>query len=149
MKFSKDQQVAIDIKGSNVLVSAGAGSGKTAVLTERVVSLLNDDLKINNILVLTFTKNAAKEMKDRIRLKLEDRNDSHNLLLLDNSYITTFDAFSLSILERYHDILNLSPGIGILSEEALAYITRENINKIFYKAEYKKIRDMFLTDNED
>ena len=149
MKFSKDQQVAIDIKGSNVLVSAGAGSGKTAVLTERVVSLLNDDLKINNILVLTFTKNAAKEMKDRIRLKLEDRNDSSNLLLLDNSYITTFDAFSLSILERYHDILNLSPGIGILSEEALSYITRENINKIFYKAEYKKIRDMFLTDNED
>ena len=149
MKFSKDQQVAIDIKGTNVLVSAGAGSGKTAVLTERVVSLLNDDLKINNILVLTFTKNAAKEMKDRIRLKLEDRNDSLNLLLLDNSYITTFDAFSLSILERYHDILNLSPGIGILSEEALSYITRENINKIFYKAEYKKIRDMFLTDNED
>lgn len=149
MKFSKDQQVAIDIKGSNVLVSAGAGSGKTAVLTERVVSLLNDDLKINNILVLTFTKNAAKEMKDRIRLKLEDRNDSSNLLLLDNSYITTFDAFSLSILERYHDILNLSPGIGVLSEESLAYITRENINKIFYKAEYKKIRDMFLTDNED
>ncbi len=149
MKFSKDQQVAIDIKGSNVLVSAGAGSGKTAVLTERVVSLLNDYLKINNILVLTFTKNAAKEMKDRIRLKLEDRNDSSNLLLLDNSYITTFDAFSLSILERYHDILNLSPGIGVLSEESLAYITRENINKIFYKAEYKKIRDMFLTDNED
>ena len=51
MKFSDDQQKAIDIRGSNVLVSAGAGSGKTAVLTERVVSLLNDDLKINNILV--------------------------------------------------------------------------------------------------
>ena len=149
MKFSDDQQKAIDIRGSNVLVSAGAGSGKTAVLTERVVSLLNDDLKINNILVLTFTKNAAKEMKDRIRLKLEAKNDFLNLVLLDNSYITTFDAFSLSILERYHDILNLSPGIGVLSEEALSYITRENIKKIFYKDKYKKIRDMFLTDNED
>ena len=143
MKFSKDQQVAIDIKGTNVLVSAGAGSGKTAVLTERVVSLLNDDLKINNILVLTFTKNAAKEMKDRIRLKLEDKNDSSNLLLLDNSYITTFDAFSLSILERYHDILNLSPGIGVLSEEALSYITRENIKKIFNKLDIKN-RSLYI-----
>jgi len=130
MKFSEDQQRAIEARGTNVLVSAGAGSGKTAVLTERVVNLLNDNLKINNILVLTFTNNAAKEMKDRIRLKLEDKNDHENLLLLDNSYITTFDAFSLSVLERYHDILDLSPGIGILSEEVLSYITRQNIKKI-------------------
>jgi len=149
MKFSEDQQRAIEARGTNVLVSAGAGSGKTAVLTERVVNLLNDNLKINNILVLTFTNNAAKEMKDRIRLKLEDKNDHENLLLLDNSYITTFDAFSLSVLERYHDVLDLSPGIGILSEEVLSYITRKNIKKIFYKPEYKLLRDKFLTDKED
>lgn len=149
MKFSEDQQRAIEARGTNVLISAGAGSGKTAVLTERVVNLLNDNLKINNILVLTFTNNAAKEMKDRIRLKLEDKGDIENLLLLDSSYITTFDAFSLSIVERYHDVLNLSPGIGILSEEVLAYITRQNIKKIFYKEEYKILRDNFLTDNED
>ena len=149
MKFSEDQQRAIEARGTNVLVSAGAGSGKTAVLTERVVNLLNDNLKINNILVLTFTNNAAKEMKDRIRLKLEDKNDHENLLLLDNSYITTFDAFSLSVLERYHDVLDLSPGIGILSEEVLSYITRQNIKKIFYKPEYKLLRDKFLTDKED
>ena len=121
MKFSEDQQRAIEARGTNVLVSAGAGSGKTAVLTERVVNLLNDNLKINNILVLTFTNNAAKEMKDRIRLKLEDKNDHENLLLLDNSYITTFDAFSLSVLERYHDVLDLKKIFNVLFKSSINF----------------------------
>ena len=68
--FTKDQQSAIDMDKSSIIVSAGAGSGKTAVLSERVIRKLNDGVDIDKLLILTFTKEAAKEMKGRIRSKI-------------------------------------------------------------------------------
>ena len=67
MGFTREQQLAIDLDNSNIIVSAGAGSGKTAVLTERVIRKLKQGVDIDHLLVLTFTNEAASEMKSRIR----------------------------------------------------------------------------------
>ena len=66
-KWTSEQQLAIDKEGTNIIVSAGAGSGKTAVLTARVIRKLNNGVDIDKLLILTFTNAAAKEMKERIR----------------------------------------------------------------------------------
>ena len=71
-KFTEDQQKAIDIESTNILISAGAGSGKTAVLTERVLRKIKEGTHINELLILTFTNKAALEMKERIRKKLKE-----------------------------------------------------------------------------
>lgn len=67
MSYTQAQQKAINARGHNYVVSAGAGSGKTTVLSERVLKLLNDGVKINRMLILTFTNNAAANMKERIK----------------------------------------------------------------------------------
>ena len=94
--WTKEQQEAIYQKGKNIIVSAGAGSGKTAVLTERVITHLKEGVSIDELLILTFTNAAAAEMKDRIRKKIKE-NDGllNNLDKIDNAYITTFDAYAL------------------------------------------------------
>ena len=73
-KFTEEQQRAIDLEGENILVSAGAGSGKTAVLSERVLRKVMEGVPVNQLLILTFTKKAASEMKERIRKKLRKAN---------------------------------------------------------------------------
>ena len=111
MNFTENQQKAITTSGKNIIVSAGAGSGKTAVLTERVLRLVKEGIKPNNLLILTFTNAAAKEMKERIKSKLIKENFEEEASLVDSSYITTFDSFSLSILKKYHYLLNISKDI--------------------------------------
>ena len=80
-KFTEEQQRAIDLEGENILVSAGAGSGKTAVLSERVLRKVMGGVPVNQLLILTFTKKAASEMKERIRKKLRKANLTHQLEL--------------------------------------------------------------------
>lgn len=118
MNWTTEQQQAIDEKDTNIIVSAGAGSGKTAVLSARTMRILNSGVHINELLVLTFTKAAASEMKERIRKNIKngvDKNPalSHELELIDQSYITTFDSFALSVVKKYHYLLNISNNIGI------------------------------------
>ena len=67
MQFTPEQTKAINTEGENIIVSAGAGSGKTAVLTQRVIRKLKNGIDINSLLILTFTNEAAGEMKNRIR----------------------------------------------------------------------------------
>ena len=68
-KWTKEQEKAINEYGQNIIVSAGAGSGKTAVLSERVITKLKQKISLDNLLILTFTNAAAAEMKERIRKK--------------------------------------------------------------------------------
>ena len=98
-KWTEAQGKAITADGSNILVSAGAGSGKTAVLSERVLRKVCDGVDVDRILILTFTKAAAYEMMVRIRKKLVQANLMDQVDLIDKAYITTFDSFSLSIVK--------------------------------------------------
>ncbi len=130
-KFTEEQQLAIDLEGSNILVSAGAGSGKTAVLTERVLRKLKEGTHINELLILTFTNKAALEMKERVRKKLKENELMDELDLLDSSYITTFDAYSLALVKKYADMIHLSQNITIAESSILDLAKREILDDIF------------------
>lgn len=119
MKWTKEQLLAINEEGTNLIVSAGAGSGKTAVLSERVLRKVKEGIDIRQILILTFTNEAAGEMKERIRKKLEKEQLVEQLSYLDAAYITTFDAYALSLVKKYHYLFNLSSNISILDSSII------------------------------
>lgn len=128
--WTKEQQEAIDKEGKNIIVSAGAGSGKTAVLTARVIRKLKDGVDVNKLLVLTFTNEAAGEMKDRIRKAIKKEPELKNQLdYLDSAYITTFDSYALSIVKKYHYLLGISKNIGIVSSSIIKYKKRTNTRR--------------------
>ena len=131
MAFTKEQMEAINSEGENIIVSAGAGSGKTAVLTERVIRKLKDGVSVDRLLVLTFTNEAASEMKSRIRTAIIKNNLNSQLDLLESSYITTFDSYALSLVKKYHYILNINKNIGIIQDGIITIKKYEIINKIF------------------
>ena len=104
MKWTKEQQQAIDERGRNILVAAAAGSGKTAVLVERIKKLIIEDgVAIDRMLIVTFTNAAAAEMKEKIRKALHKEIDEHpenaqkmreQLALLPRANISTFHSFA-------------------------------------------------------
>ena len=129
--WTDEQLDAINLEGNNIIVSAGAGSGKTAVLTERVLRKVKQNIHVDELLIITFTNAAAKEMKDRIRSKLREASLVDEVNLIDNAYITTFDSFSLSIVKKYHTYLNISKNIGITDISLLNIKENEIIDEIF------------------
>lgn len=144
MDWTNEQLLAINEENKNIIVSAGAGSGKTAVLTERVIRKLKSGVDINNLLILTFTNKAALEMKDRIRTSIsKDENLKKQLDLIDSSYITTFDSFSLSIVKKYSYLLGISKNITIADQSTIYLKTKEIIDEIFNKL-YKEKNESFL-----
>ena len=118
--WSKEQRQAIEHTSSNCLISAGAGSGKTAVLTQRIYELVKKGADISRFLVLTFTEAAAAEMKKRTREKiLEDKELAHLSSKVEASHIETFDAFALFLVKKYASYLRVSPNIGIIDKSLL------------------------------
>ena len=143
--WTAEQKLAIDKSNTNIIVSAGAGSGKTAVLTERVFRKLKNGTKINELLILTFTKKAAFEMKNRIREAiLEDESLKDNLSLIDSSYITTFDSFSLSMVKKYNYLLNISKDINIIDSSVL-YLQKKNYLDEIFNELYEENNSDFLS----
>ena len=141
--WTKEQLEAIQKDKSNIIVSAGAGSGKTAVLSERVVRKIKDGVHINELLILTFTNNAAKEMKERIRKRLKEEGLTEELKLIDSAYITTFDSYALSILRRYHYKLNVSKDLKIVDSDLIDYKKEEYLDEIFEEY-YESNNELFL-----
>ena len=129
--WTKEQEHAIYDEGSNIIVSAGAGSGKTAVLSERVLQKVLHQTKVNELLILTFTNAAAKEMKDRIRDNLVKNNLTENLELLDSAYITTFDSFALSLVKKYYYLLNINKDLSIGDESIFTLLKSQILEDIF------------------
>ena len=129
-RWTDEQLEAINTEGSNVIVSAGAGSGKTAVLTERVLRKVKDGISVNRLLILTFTKAASEEMRTRIRKTLKKEGFLDQVNLIDSSYITTFDSYSLAIVKKYHTYLNISGNIKITDQTIIDIKKKEILEKI-------------------
>ena len=131
MAWTPSQQQAINEEGNNIIVSAGAGSGKTAVLTERVIRKLKSGIHINELLVLTFTNAAAAEMKDCIRKAIrETKGLEKENAKIDSAYITTFDSLALSVVKKYHTIINCTNKIEITDDVVIDLKKRELLDKI-------------------
>ena len=130
MANTYEQQQAIDIEGTNIIVSAGAGSGKTAVLTQRVIRKISNGVDVNKLLVLTFTNEAANEMKKRIRDSIIKSNLKDQLILLDSAYITTFDSFALSLVKKYSYEINVSPNISIIDKNIITIYKYQRLDEI-------------------
>ena len=154
--WTKEQLEAINEEGKNIIVSAGAGSGKTAVLSERVIRKL-EKTDINKLLILTFTKEAANEMKERIRKKIK-KNESlkKQLDLIDSAYITTFDSYALSLVKKYYYLLNISPNIGIIDASIINIKKEKYLDEIFDKLYEEKntlfeklIKDFCIKDDKE
>ena len=124
-KYNKEQQAAIDLRGKTILVSAPAGSGKTRILVARLISLIvNDHYSMDQFLVLTFTKAAGNEMKQRLNVSLHEealanhdeetlRHIQEQIQLLPHAYITTFDSFCKTLLEKYGYLIGVMPGFKV------------------------------------
>ena len=147
MAWTNEQLEAINKDNSNIIVSAGAGSGKTAVLTERVIRKLKGGVDVDRLLVLTFTNEAANEMKSRIRDAIIKNGMDEQLSLLDSAYITTFDSFALSIVKKYHYLLNVSNNVSIIDSNIILIYKYKIIDKIFEEmygdALFNKVVDDF------
>ena len=142
-KWTENQELAINESSKNIIVSAGAGSGKTAVLTERVIRKLINGVDINNLLILTFTSAAASEMKERIRSAIIDNNLTDQLLKIDSSFITTFDSFALSVVKKYHYLLNIDQDIKVANDLVLKFKKQELLDNIFDEL-YENEDELFL-----
>ena len=153
--WTKEQNDAIYKSGTNIIVSAGAGSGKTAVLSERVIDKLKQGIHINELLILTFTKAAASEMKERIRKKIKKENLVQELDMIDAAYITTFDSFALSIVKKYHYLINVSKDVNIIEESVVKIKKEEFLDEIFEEKyrndnDFKKlISDFCVKDDKE
>lgn len=124
MKWTTHQQLAISAPIGNILVNAGAGSGKTAVLTERVVQRLLEGHSLSQLLIVTFTKKAALEMKERIRHRLLKLSKDHpalltQLALLDSASISTIDSFAGQIVSQFGYLKQLPAKTAIIDQVML------------------------------
>ena len=138
-KWTEMQKKAIDTRGKNILVSAAAGSGKTAVLTQRIINLvIEEKLDITSMLVLTFTNAAANEMKSRIQKKMydylsENKNDKHikkQISLISSASISTMHAFCINVLRENFDILGIDPSFVIGNESTISILKDEAIQEV-------------------
>ncbi|NWL86874.1 MULTISPECIES: helicase-exonuclease AddAB subunit AddA [unclassified Paenibacillus] len=140
--WSDDQWRAITLTGGDILVAAAAGSGKTAVLVERIIRKLSSrehPLDVDRLLVATFTKAAASEMRGRIREALEkelvqDPGNEHltrQLAMLGRASITTLHSFCMEVIQRYYTLIPLDPGFRIAAESETALLRQEVLEQLF------------------
>ncbi len=141
MNWTKEQEEAIYEKGKNILVAAAAGSGKTAVLVERIINkIINEKIDIDKLLVVTFTNAAASEMRERILeaiyKKIEDDPDNMNLqrqiTLLNKSSICTIDSFCLEVVKNnFYELDNISANFRIADTTEIELLKQEVLEDIF------------------
>lgn len=155
-RWTKEQQEAIDKEGMNIIVSAGAGSGKTAVLSERALRKVSSGVDVDRLLILTFTKAAAYEMMIRIRDKIKAAGLVDQVEKIERAYITTFDSFALSVVKKYHSVLNISSQVRIIDASVISMVKKEFLNEIFeelYVSQdskfYHLIRDFCMKDDQE
>lgn len=154
MTWTTDQQKVIDLRDRNILVSAAAGSGKTAVLVERIIQMITDEkrnMNIDNLLVVTFTKAAAGEMRERISAAIEKMVSEHpdsthlqkQMTLIHNAQITTIDSFCMYVIRNYFHLIDLDPAFRMADEAELTLIKSDVLKEIL-EEQYEEGSEDFL-----
>ena len=147
MAWTKEQEKAIYQKGNNILVAAAAGSGKTAVLVERIINkITNENIDVDKLLVVTFTNAAATEMRERILdaiySKLEKNpNDlrlQRQIVLLNKSHISTIHAFCLEVIKNNFYKTNISPNFRLANTPEIELLRMEVLEDVFNDLYEKK-----------
>lgn len=145
MNFTPEQQKVIELHNSNILVSAAAGSGKTAVLVERIIRMICDGehpADIDRLLIVTFTNAAAAEMRERIaagitaRLEADPGNEhiQKQSALLHNAQITTIDSFSLFLIRNHFNEIGLDPDFRVADEGEIKLLQQEVLAQLLEDA---------------
>lgn len=154
MAWTRQQQEIIDARNCNLLVSAAAGSGKTAVLVERIVQMVldkNDPMDLDEMLVVTFTKAAASQMRERIESKLEEeltRQPANEHLLkqmslIHRAQITTIHSFCMDTVKNYFYQLSLDPNFRIGEEGEMSLLKQEVLEELL-EEQYSEPSEQFL-----
>ncbi|MFI3208272.1 MAG: UvrD-helicase domain-containing protein, partial [Eubacteriales bacterium] len=154
MKWTIEQQQVIDLRDANILVAAAAGSGKTAVLVERIITRLTKDehpLNVDELLIVTFTEAAAAEMKERIlaaiEKALEEQPENQHLqkqaTLIHSAAITTIHSFCLSVIRDHFHRIDLDPVFRIGEEGELKLLKQDIMNQLL-ELEYQAGNEEFL-----
>ena len=136
IQYTPDQQKVIDLRDRNILVSAAAGSGKTAVLVERIIRMICDESRpvdVDRLLIVTSTNAAAAEMRERIRLGLEKELEEHpgsehierQVTLLHNALITTIDSFCLYLIRNHFQEIGLDPAMRVADEGEIELLKQD------------------------
>jgi ATP-dependent helicase/nuclease subunit A len=150
--WTDEQWDAISLQGNNMLVAAAAGSGKTAVLVERIIRRISDEaapVDVDRLLVATFTKAAAAEMKERIREALQHKLESDpesahlrkQLALMGRASVTTLHSFCMEIIQRYYSLIGLDPGFRIANETENELLKQETLEAMLEECYEKNEED--------
>jgi len=136
MVWTEQQQKTIDVRGRNILVSAAAGSGKTAVLVERIEKMVTEEkVPIDKMLIVTFTNAAASEMREKIRRALKEKVREKpelrsQLELMPRASISTFHAFALDVIHNFFYLIDLEPDFSICDEAQSTVIGEEAMDEL-------------------
>lgn len=146
-QYTPSQKRVIDSRSKRLLVSASAGTGKTTVMIERIVSLLEKgELDISELVVVTFTNLAAAEMKNRLSAKLAEKRGNKRLIdqleRLDGANISTLHAFCSELLRTYFYVVDIDPAFAILDTNVVANVRKNALNDVFTQY-YAKNDDVF------
>ncbi|MGL5259484.1 MAG: helicase-exonuclease AddAB subunit AddA [Lachnospiraceae bacterium] len=158
--FTAEQRKVIDGRKKNILVSAAAGSGKTAVLVERIIEIICDEknpVDIDRLLIVTFTNAAAAEMRERIsnaiakKLMVDSENEhlQRQTTLIHNALITTIDSFCLFLIRNSFNEIGLDPSFRVADEGEIKLLKQDIINELFeqyYESNEKKERFALLVE---
>lgn len=154
VKWTEDQQKVIELRNRNILVSAAAGSGKTAVLVERIIQMITDmenPVDIDHLLIVTFTNAAASEMRDRISKAVEKKlnEDPDNevlqkqMALIHSAQITTIHSFCLNVIRNYFNTIDLDPAFRI-GDDAELKLMQSDVVEALLEEEYERLDSEFV-----
>ncbi len=162
MQWTDAQKKTIETRNSNILVSAAAGSGKTAVLIERIKGLvLEDKTDIDRFLITTFTNAASAEMKARLEKAIREQMEKpgadrqflkRQLSLMPRASISTFHTFALEVMRRYFYVTDLEPGFKIGDDTAVSIMKNESVDELFEKRfseDYERFGDFLRKYSSD
>ncbi len=152
--FTPEQEQVIQLHNRNILVSAAAGSGKTAVLVERIVRMVCDEehlVDIDRLLIVTFTNAAAAEMRERISIGIADKLREHpesehiqkQATLLHNAQITTIDSFCLFIIRNHFHEIGLDPAFRVADDSEIKLLEKDVLSELLEEAFASKDEDFF------